>query len=103
MLQRRIRVSAHASCSVQRLATISSHALRCFDPFQVRIYGGAASSDITASTTHVVVVPAGHSGRSEVLAGQLLGQLLREHGGLPALKTLHRRLQAQHAHVVTAR
>ena len=70
------------------------------------MYGGAASNDITASTTHVVVVPTAHSRRSEVLAGQpgqLLGQLLREHGGLPALKTLHRRLQAQQAHVVTAR
>ena len=70
---------------------------------QVKKYGGAATVDITASTTHVVVVPAAASSTPEAGTGQLLGQLLREHGGLPALKTLHRRLHSQQAHVVTQR
>ena len=81
-------------------------ALRCFASLQVKIYGGAATEDITASTTHVVVVPPPHnssSGASTGQPGQLLGQLLKEHGALPALKTLHRRLQSQQAHIVTQR
>lgn len=70
------------------------------------MYGATVSEDITASTTHVVVVPAPHSsssGASTGQPGQLLGQLLKDHGGLPALKTLHRRLQSEQAHVVTQR
>ena len=73
---------------------------------QVKMYGGAASVDITAGTTHVVVVPAAAGSTPEAgtgQPGQLLGQLLREHGGLPTLKTLHRRLHSQQAHVVTQR
>jgi len=63
------------------------------------MYGGAASDSVTDSTTHVVVIPSPASGQP----GQLLGQVLKEHGGLPALKILHRRLQSQQAHVVTQR
>jgi len=66
---------------------------------QVRMYGGAASDSITDSTTHVVVIPSPTTGQP----WQLLGQVIKEHGGLPALKTLHRRLQFQQAHVVTQR
>ena len=63
------------------------------------------SEGITDSTTHVVVLPAAGSpaGASEPAPPQpegVLGQLLKEHGGLPALKTLHRRLLLQQAHIV---
>ena len=72
---------------------------------QVRLHGGSVSEGITDSTTHVVVLPAAGSpaGASEPAAaqpGQVLAQLLRDHGGLPALKTLHRRLLSQQAHIV---
>ena len=77
------------------------------------MYGGAASTDISDRTTHVVVIPADHSSISGELAGQarqlagqprqLLGQILKDHGGLPALKNLHRRLHALQAHIVTQR
>ena len=63
------------------------------------------SEGITDGTTHVVVLPAaGSPARASepaaVQPGQVLAQLLKEHGGLPALKTLHRRLLSQQAHIV---
>jgi hypothetical protein len=77
---------------------------------QVQMHGGKASQDINGSTTHVVVLPSSAVSSTEAAAegtavrpSNLLRQLLTEHGGLPALKTLHRRLQAQQAHVVSQR
>lgn len=104
-----IRMIGQTSCAActsgwlqcQLLGTVD-----CLASLQVRMYGGAASADITTSTTHVVVVSAADSSTPEAETRQpeqLLGQLLREHGGLPALKTLHRRLHSQQAHVVTQR
>ena len=72
---------------------------------QVRLHGGSVSEGITDSTTHVVVLPAaGSPARASETAAQqpeqVLAQLLKEHGGLLALKTLHRRLLSQQAQVV---
>ena len=72
---------------------------------QVRLHGGSVSEGITDSTTHVVILPAAGSpaNASEPAAPQpeqVLAQLLKEHGGLPALKRLHRRLLSQQAHIV---
>ena len=74
------------------------------------MHGGKASQDINDSTTHVVVLPSSAFSSAEAAAegtavrpSALLSQLLTEHGGLPALKTLHRRLQLQQAHVVSQR
>ena len=74
------------------------------------MHGGKASQDINDSTTHVVVLPSSAfrstKSAAEVEAvrpSALLSQLLTEHGGLPALKTLQKRLQSQQAHVVSQR
>ena len=72
---------------------------------QVRLHGGSVSKGITDSTTHVAVLPAAGSpaNASETAAPQpehMLAQLLKEHGGLPALKRLHRRLLSQQTYLV---
>lgn len=77
---------------------------------QVRMHGGKASQDINNGTTHLVLLSSSAFSTTEAAAvgtalrpSDLLSQLLTEHGGLPALKTLHRRLQSQQAHVVSQR
>ena len=74
------------------------------------MHGGTASQDINNSITHLVVLSSSAFSSTEAAAegtamrpSDLLSQLLTEHGGLPALKTLHRRLQSQQAHVVAQR
>lgn len=74
------------------------------------MHGGKVSQDISDCTTHVVVLPSSALSSTEAAAegtaarpSDLLSQLLTEHGGLPALKTLHRRLQSQQAHVDSQR
>lgn len=72
---------------------------------QVRLHGGSVSEGITDTTTHVAVLPAagsmvGAPAPAAPRPGQVLAQLLKEHGGLPALKTLRRRLLSQQAHIV---
>ena len=78
-----------------------------FEQLQVRLYGGRVSESITDSTTHMVVLPSTGSPAPEqasaVRPGDLLTQLLKDHGGLPALKILHRQLLAQQVHVVSQR
>lgn len=74
------------------------------------MHGGKASQDINNSTTHLVVLSSSAFSTTESAAEEtamrpsdLLSQILTEHGGLPALKTLYRRLLSQQAHVVSQR